>query len=282
MKRVACSLMVGACAAMAGAWAPPALWSAAMTLNSSPMAVMTVAGTNTVVAGAPMIEITKTCPKLRYLGRDATFEITVSNKGNAAAANVVVTDVITGSLDFTSADNGGVREGSNIVWRLGTLDAGATKTLKVMAKCNTIGTVKNTATVTYCSESVAACEMEVKGIPAILLECVDDPDPIEINGQLTYTITVTNQGTSTGTNIVVECTLPDEEEFVKAAGATQGTSEGKNLKFAPLPTLAPKARAVYTVTVKGIKAADARFKIQMKSDQTETPVMETESSHIYD
>ena len=30
------------------------------------------------------------------------------------------------------------------------------------------------------------CDLEVKGIPAILLECVDDPDPIEINGTLTY------------------------------------------------------------------------------------------------
>jgi hypothetical protein len=136
--------------------------------------------------------------------------------------------------------------------------------------------------VTYCSEAVAACEFEVKGIPAILLECVDDPDPIEVGGQCTYTITVTNQGTTTGTNIVVDCELADAQEFVKAAGATPGTASGKSVKFAPLASLAAKAKATYMVTVKGVKSADARFKITMKSDQMDTPVMETESTHFYE
>ena len=77
----------------------------------------------------PMIEIGKTCPPLRYLGREATFEITVANRGNAPATNVVVTDTITGSQQFVSADNGGTRDGNNIVWRLGNLAEGKTMVL---------------------------------------------------------------------------------------------------------------------------------------------------------
>lgn len=231
---------------------------------------------------SPMIEITKKCPQLRYLGREATFEITVTNKGNAAAQNVTVTDAIAGGVEIVSIENNGTRDGSNIVWRLGKLDAGQSQTLKVNVRCNQIGTVKNTATVSYCAEAAASCEFPVRGIPAILLECTDDPDPIEVGGQLTYTIIVTNQGSETGTNIVVNCTLPAEQEFVKAGGAANATSEGKTVKFAPLATLAPKARATFTVTVKGVKAADSRFKVSMKSDQIETPVEETESTHIYE
>lgn len=232
--------------------------------------------------GGPMLEITKKCPNLRYLGREATFEITVTNRGAGTASNVVVNDVITGGAEFMNADGGGTREGNNLVWRIGNLEGGQSKTLTSTFRSARIGPVDNTATVTWCAEAVAKCHMEIKGIPAILLECVDDPDPIEVGGQLNYTITVTNQGTATDTNITVVCTLPPEQEFVKAGGAATAAAEGKSVKFVPVPTLAPKAAATFTVTVKGIKAADSRFKVSMKSDQTDSPVEETESTHIYE
>ena len=233
-------------------------------------------------AGSPMVEITKTCPPLRYIGREATYEVTVTNKGTAPALNVVVTDVITGGIEFIRADAGGTREGDKLIWRLGTLDGGQSKTLKSTFRCVRLGTVKNKATVTYCAEASAECETQVKGIPAILLECVDDPDPIEVGANLTYTIVVTNQGSEVGTNINVECTVPPEEEFVNASGATTATASGKSVKFATLPTLAPKAKATFTVTVKGLKTADARFRVSLRSDQTVSPVEETESTHIYE
>ncbi len=232
--------------------------------------------------GTPMIEITKTCPRLRYLTREATFEITVANKGNAPASNLTVTDTLTGGTDFISADNGGNRQGDRVVWALASLDAGQSKVLKINARCSRISTVKNTATVTWCSQASAECTMEIKGIPAILLECVDDNDPIEVGADLTYTIIVTNQGSQTDSNVTIKCTLPPEQQFVRAGGATNATNSGSDVNFTPLPTLAPKARATWTVTVKGTKPGDSRFKVVLTSDQTTSPVFETESSHIYE
>jgi uncharacterized repeat protein (TIGR01451 family) len=232
-------------------------------------------------AGTPIVEITKNCPSLRYLGRNATFEIVVTNRGDAAAKNVVVTDTVTGAIQFRSADNGGTQQGNNIVWRIGTLEAGQSRTLTATFACNTIGKVRNSAMVSYCAEASADCEMDVKGIPAILLECVDDPDPIELGSNLTYTIEVTNQGSAVGTNIAINCTLPAEEEYVSSTGPTEAKVEGKSVKFAPLPSLAPKAKAVYKLTVKGVGEGDVRFKVEMISDQINRPVMETESTNIY-
>lgn len=240
-------------------------------------------GTEPVVTtGSPIVEITKRCPNLRYLGRDAAFEIVVSNRGTAAATNVVVTDSLPMGIEFISADNGGQRSGNNVVWRLGSLQAGQSVTLNVTVRCNQIATIRNVATVTYCAEASAICEFPVRGIPAILLECVDDPDPIEVGEQLTYSIVVTNQGSQVGTNIVIECIIPPEQEFVRAAGPTDGTESGRQVRFAPLASLPAKAKAVYAVTVRGISAADSRFRVNLTSDQISSPVMETESTHIYE
>jgi len=122
----------------------------------------------------------------------------------------------------------------------------------------------------------------VKGIPAILLECVDLADPIEVGAQETYVITVTNQGSADGTNIVVACTLPPEEQFVSASGPTKETVRGRQVTFAPLKSLAPKAKATYRVVVKGAKPGDVRFKVSLTSDQMTSPAGETESTHIYE
>lgn len=269
------SMLLGLLAAPAAAYGPT------VAVLSTGAAVAESQAEEAAQPSVPIVELSKKCPPLRYLGRDATFEITVTNRGGAAAHNVVVTDVVAGPIEFTGADNGGVREGNNVVWRLGTLGAGETKLLKANFRCNTIGTIRNTATVTYCVEASDSCELEVRGIPAILLECVDDPDPIEKGGTVNYTITVTNQGTAVGTNIVIACTLPPELEYVSAAGPTDVRADGKSVKFAPLPSLAPQARAVYKVSAKGVQVGDVRFHVELTSDQLTTPVMETESTHVY-
>ncbi|OGV69033.1 MAG: hypothetical protein A3K19_06260 [Lentisphaerae bacterium RIFOXYB12_FULL_65_16] len=234
-----------------------------------------------VVDAGPIVDITKTCPELRYLGRNVTFEITVTNRGDGPALNVVVSDAVTGGVQFVNADNDGVRDGSNIVWHLGTLDAGKTRVLKTTMRCDQIGKVSNSATVTYCAEATTSCSFDVKGIPAILLECVDDPDPTEVGGELTYTITVLNQGSAVDTNIGINCTLPPEEEYVSSTGPTEAKVVGKAVTFAPVPSLAPQATAVFRLRVKGLAAGDVRFKVELTSDQLTRPVMETESTHIY-
>lgn len=241
-----------------------------------------VAAPQPAAAASPSVRINKTCPNLRYLGREAKFEITVENTGDAAAHDVVVSDVIPDGLDFRGADHNGSREGNRIVWRVGTLEAGQSRVLTTTFLCNRPGKFKNLARVTFCAEATDECELEVQGVPAILLECVDDPDPIEIGSNVTYTIEVTNQGSADGTNISIVCTLPPELELVDARGPTNTSVDGKKITFAPVPSIAPKAKVVYKVTAKGVAEGDVRFHVEMQSDQIGEPVMETEATRVYE
>lgn len=230
----------------------------------------------------PALVLTKEAPKDRFIGLAVTQTLTVTNKGDAPARNTVLTDTLPPQLQFVSASDGGTFAGGVATWQLGTLEPGAAKKVTLVAKAVAAGEARNVASAkAYCAEGRAEAVTSLKGIPAILLECVDLEDPIEVGTGATYVITVTNQGSAVGTNIKIVCTLPAEEEFVSAGGPAKHDVKGKDVAFEPLPTLAPKAKAVYRVVVKGVKAGDARFKVSLTSDQMASPAEETESTHIY-
>jgi len=235
-----------------------------------------------VTVRQPVLSLTKSGPDTRYINREATYEITVSNKGDGEARNTVVTDTLPAGLAFVSATEGGQMTGGKVVWNVGTLAAGASKTLSVTVRATAMGAQRNTVTATAtCTDAQAEVTTTIEGIPAILLEVVDVEDPIEVGQNEVYVITVTNQGSAVGTNIRVTCTLPAEQDYVSGQGPTQATAAGKTVTFAPLSILGPKAQAVYRVTAKSNAAGDVRFAVEMVSDQMTSPVNETESTHQY-
>lgn len=233
----------------------------------------------------PVLAITKTSSiKKQILGRNTTFTITVENKGDYPANDFVLVDRISGAESVVAISDGGALAGSNITWNLGSLAPGAQRTVTVTANRMNEGSISNTATASaFCADDVSASsDVVYVGVPAVLLEVVDNPDPIVLNGTTTYTITVTNQGTAKDTNLVIDCMLEDGVEFVSASGATAHTTSGKSIKFGALSSLAPKAVATWTVVVRGTKAADSRFKVSLNTDETSRPIEESESTRFYE
>lgn len=220
-------------------------------------------------------------------GRPLPYEITVSNVGTTDAKNVVLEDPIPMGVTFASASDGGMMSGNTVVWNLGTIGQGQSRTvtLNCVASGSTEGVIHNTATARgdCCDAVSASADTHVSGVAAILLETVDVDDPIEVGGTETYVIDVTNQGNASDRNVVIKCTLPAEEEFVSAMGpdGTQFQVSGKTVTFNPYPSLAPKARIQYRVVVRCNAVGDVRFATELTSDMLSSPVNETESTHIY-
>jgi len=233
---------------------------------------------------APNLKITKTGPAMRFVGRPIEYTVVVTNTGNGEARNTIVEDAVPAGTRWVSASDGGNLVGNKIVWNLGTLAPNASRRMSVKLTGSQIGKVTNTATAkAYCANPVSAsASTDVKGIPAILLECVDIEDPVEVGNICTYVITVTNQGSLTGTGIAINVELEDSMEYSTSSGPTTATARGQTITFAPLASLAPKAKTSWTVKVKAVKSGDVRFKITLNSDQISRPVIETESTHFYE
>ncbi len=237
--------------------------------------------TKTVVR-QPILAITKTGRPEQYVGRSVVYEMTVTNNGDWTAKDTILVDTIPANAKFVEASAGGRAVGNRVQWALGDLAPKASKKVTLTLTSAAVGTVRNTATASaYCADPVnAAVETQFKGIPAVLLEVVDISDPIEIGQEETYEIVVTNQGSAMDTDISIVCTLEDSVNYVSGSGATN--AQAQVITFAPLRSLAPKAKATWKVVVKGTKAGDTRFKVSMKTGQTERPVEETESTRFYE
>lgn len=243
---------------------------------------LNASASDSIVARRPALTIDKTGPDKTYQNKTVNYEITVRNTGNGVARDTVVEDMLPAGATYVSSD-GGSLSGNTVIWNLGTLQPDESRTMSVSVKAGNQGTMRNVARANaYCAEAVSDEVLtEVVGIPEILLEVIDIDPPIPVGETVVYQITATNQGSAPGTNIVIACEMEDTMEFISAGGATSSSNSGMSVTFAPLPSLAPGAKATWTVTVRAVAAGDVRFKVQMDTDQIGRPVNETEATNFY-
>ncbi|MEZ6197832.1 MAG: CARDB domain-containing protein [Planctomycetota bacterium] len=251
------------------------------TAEATADAGLNASASDSIVARRPALTIDKTGPAKIYQNKTATYEITVRNTGNGVARDTIVEDVLPAGSTYVSSQGGNL-QGNTVVWNLGALQPDESRTMSVVVRAGA-SNMRNVARATaYCAEAVSDEVLtEVVGIPEILLEVVDINPPIPVGETVVYEITATNQGSAPGTNIVITTELEDTMEFVEAGGATSHTASGMNVNFAALPSLAPGAKAVWTVRVRAKAAGDVRFKVSMQTDQIGRPVTETEATNFY-
>ncbi len=256
--------------------------SSAVASSTTGLSVESSATTTSV--GMPVLAISKTGPERLYIGRPAEYEITITNTSDVSAKNAILEDTIPDGVSGVKATAGAKPAGSKLIWEFGTLEPNASKDVRVTYTPTKAGTLINSATVTaYCAEAVTSTmRTSVTGIPALSMEVVDIEDPVRIGTRATYVIRVENQGSATATNIRIACFLENNVQYISSAGATASSKEGQTVRFFPLGSLAPKAKAAWRVVVEAVRPGDVRFKAVMNADQLSRPVEETESTHIYD
>jgi uncharacterized repeat protein (TIGR01451 family) len=229
----------------------------------------------------PGLKIAKTGPKERLINKEAAYNIKVTNTGDVPLTGVVVTDTAPAPTKILAAP-GATISGNTATWNVGTLNKGEEKTFDVTLTSATPGNYCNAAKVVTAQglqEAAQVCTDWI-GVTGVLVEVVDDPDPIQVGETTTFTIRVTNQGSSRNIEqIAVKAFLPAEIDPVSASSGA--TISGKNVTWPVVPTLAPKQSITYTMVAKGVKAGDSRLKVDVTTTGRETPITELESTTIY-
>jgi uncharacterized repeat protein (TIGR01451 family) len=127
----------------------------------------------------------------------------------------------------------------------------------------------------------AEAAVEILGLPAFRLEVDDVEDPVEVGGRTSYRIVVTNQGSLPGNQVEIAAVLPPQMKLVNATGPSQYRQEGQRLIFAAVDSLPPGQQLNYNVTVEALQVGDVRFRTELRSATLKDPVIEEESTTIW-
>lgn len=159
-------------------------------------------------------------------GLPVTYQIQVTNMGPSRATGVTVADVLPAALSgaTASSDSGTCTvTGQTVGCAVGVLAVGATATVSVTANVSpdALRELTNTATVSSVSldpnpgNNQASITDPVLTQADLAITKRSSPKPTAGNN-VTYTITVTNNGLSTARGVTMIDTLPDSLDFVSA------------------------------------------------------------------
>lgn len=234
---------------------------------------------------APRLDVALEGPKRRFLEREATYVVSISNAGTAPARRVELTCELPPGLEFVSASNSGQFEPSSrsVHWLLEELPVKETGKVELITVPLEPGQKK--LVLRGAAERGVAVEKEqpilIEGIAAVQFSLVDTADPIERGGETSYEVRVVNQGSKAATNVRLTILLPPEMRAVAAEGPTRHQVEGSRVAFEGLGRLAPKAETTYRVRVQGLQPGDLRIRAQLQTDEIQTPVTKEESTRVF-
>ena len=242
---------------------------------------VTATASSTTVVHAPVLTVACTAPDTRYMGRAFDVTFTVNNTGDAPAAGTVLEVPVPNGLKATGASNGGQIGADKISWDLGSVAVNSAQNLTASFTGQAAGSFAFNPTARgACAKAVSSsCQTLLKGVAAILLEKSDDPDPIGVGEQTTYTVRVTNQGFADDNNVHVVVTIA--AELVPVSATSDGVISGQTVTFPVVPRLPAKEAVTYRIVAKGVKVGDGRTRFELNSDMLQSPVVAEESTHVY-
>jgi uncharacterized repeat protein (TIGR01451 family) len=240
---------------------------------------VTAEASATTTVHQPVLTIACEAPDQQFMGRKFDVSYTVSNTGDAAAAGSSLVIAVPAGITVSASGNGQVKEGS-ITYDLGSIDASGSQKISATFMGATPGSFQFTGSTKGVCAQVAStsCTTRVNGIPAILLEKSDDPDPVAVGDTTTYTVKVTNQGTADDSNVQVVVTIAPE---LAPVSTSEGSISGQTVTLPVVPTLAAKQAVSYKIIARGVKAGDGHTKFTLSSDMLKSPITAEESTTVY-
>lgn len=203
-------------------------------------------------------------------GQTITYTVVVTNNSANAATNVVLTDTLLGGASFGGVVSGGFTPQSSTitqaVFTLLSLPAGSSATLIFTATAPASGAVTNTVTVAANETDVSPANNTFTVVTPVTSSASVNltvtkaqqyepfaalgPNFVRPGDLVTYTIVVTNNGSSNATGVMVTDTLAAGLGYVSAGGSGWSCSySAPTVSCAYSPSLAAGSSATVLITV---------------------------------
>jgi len=134
------------------------------------------------------------------------YSIVIKNHGTSTARHVVVEDRVPANVELVGTIPQAELHGDRLVWKLGSLPAGAEKKISIKVIPKAEGRVGSVATVSFVAEVAAATRVTQ---PKLHFE-LSGPQRVKLGERVTLKFFVRNEGTAEVTGVVLRDIIPTE------------------------------------------------------------------------
>ncbi len=165
------------------------------------------------------------------VGGQVTFTVTLRNLGIDEATGVTIADPLPAGLTFVSASPvaGTSYSPATGIWQVGTIPAGGTKTLAIVAAVPGPGSFTNVAAVSTTDQfdpdhtnDRGESTISTREADLAVAKTVSDPTP-NVGDTITFTVTVSNLGPDSANNVQITDSVPVAGLQLLSAVPSQGT-----------------------------------------------------------
>lgn len=161
------------------------------------------------------------------VGTNVIFTLVATNNGPSLGTGVIVTDMLPSGYSFvTFSSTQGTYNNTNGIWTIGNLNNGQSQTLTITAVVLNSGNYLNTAVISgtntdnvMLNNTSSITTTPVLSSDISIIKHVDISTP-DVNGNVIFSITVSNNGPSNATGVTVTDLLPSGYTYINNVPST--------------------------------------------------------------
>ena len=235
----------------------------------------TVKNSTSTVEVTPVVNLTvkKTVDAAEIsVGGEVTFTVNVTNNGPSNATGVKVTDVVPEGFEFVSSSTGDYDSETGVL-TIPVIQAGESYVFTITLKAISNGTLTNIVNVT-CAENdtevSTSVDVDAEYDVDLVVVKVASTDDATVGDEITFTITVTNNGVSDATNIKIIDIL-DENGFELVSGDLENV----------IPILASGETATVVVKVRTVANGKYMNTVNVSCTENDAAVSANATVNVY-
>ncbi|MEZ6136771.1 MAG: hypothetical protein R3C53_17895 [Pirellulaceae bacterium] len=237
---------------------------------------------------APQLAASITGPKLRYLERQATYQITVVNNGTAAATDLEFVVRLPAGLKYISNS---LPNYSNYDPNTHSLTIGLSElppNTPAKLDVSVLPVDLGSQVITFAANGAlnvsaeSQFQVQVDGLAELAFTIGQDNGTIETGATSTDSVQVTNIGNKPDKNVQLMVQLPNGTELVEVdAPGVEYRAQGTQLVFAPIAEMRNKDQATFRFEVRHNQAGNQVVRTQLTSENWPVAVVKEEGTLVY-
>lgn len=230
------------------------------------------------------IELARSGPSARFVGRPAAYTTKVINKSSETLSNVTVQEKVAPGVELAAVPVGGRWDprARLIIWTLPQLLPGETRELTSHLVASAAGQHPTALAAVDAAGNRAelATVIDVKGFADLAVDVSTPQRTVQVGDQVSLRLTLKNDGTAAARNVRTRFAIPAGLAFAGAHGPVEYQTQGNIVEFASLNELPVNGEQAFDIVLTAAEVGSSKVTVQLETADYEEPLIRDQAIRV--